>query len=52
MIYVILEVHHEMRQKKDKVNYAVSEKDMGLRWYNVNEDDGLYWPVVACSGLF
>ena len=37
--------------QQDKVNYAVSEKDMGLRWYNVNEDDGLYWPVLACSGL-
>ena len=40
----------ESCEKQDKVNYAVSEKDMGLRWYNVNEEDGLYWPVVDSFG--
>ena len=36
--------------KKDKVNYAVSEKeDGGYGCDDVNMDDGPYWDILDCN---
>ena len=35
----------------DEVNYAVSEKESGFSGVmGVNENDGLYWAAVGCTG--
>ena len=57
-LFQIALMEMEMVDEQDKVKYAVSEKESGVKvgqckwgWWAVRECTGLHWTILGCTGL-